>query len=86
MKKKNINNILFLIPSLLLTSCQQVDTTRMLHDLLGHPYSKETITKEATCTEEGSKTLECECGKITEKKIPANNNKVLKQLKKKKVF
>ena len=39
-----------------------------------HKYTKETVIKEATCTEEGTKKLECECGYSKNQTIPAKGH------------
>ena len=43
-----------------------------LDNLVNTPIS--TIVKDATCLEEGSKTLGCECGAVIEEKIPAKGH------------
>lgn len=40
------------------------------HTLLDHKFVNESIVVEATCTQEGSKILYCECGAYIEEKIP----------------
>lgn len=74
MKNKNIKKIILLIP-LLFASCKQANNEKPLHNLLEHQFINETIIKPATCLEEGSKTLKCECGAIIEEKIPATGHK-----------
>lgn len=41
-----------------------------LENLHSHAYTKETITKAATCTVQGEKKLSCECGDFITEKIP----------------
>ena len=40
-----------------------------------HEYNKETVTKNATCTEKGEKKLSCECGEFILEEIPAAGHK-----------
>ena len=50
--------------------CGDADTNTEAHT---HSYT-ETITKEATCTEEGERALVCECGDTKTESIPAKGH------------
>ena len=67
MKKNKIKKLLFLIP-FLFSSCQTIDDSKSIHNLLEHQFNKEVIKEEATCLEDGKKILECECGATIEEK------------------
>jgi len=46
-----------------------------LKDPHTHAYTKATVTKQASCTEDGEKKLTCECGEFVTEKIPATGHK-----------
>lgn len=57
------------------TECGQIIpgtelTIPVLHE---HKYTEE-VTKQPTCTEEGEKTLTCECGDVKTESIPVSHN------------
>ncbi len=49
-----------------------------LEQLHTHEYTKETVTKKATCTEKGEKKLSCECGDFITEEIAVIAHKEVK--------
>ena len=49
-----------------------------LEQLHTHEYTKETVTKKATCTEKGEKKIVCECGDFITEAIAATGHKEVK--------
>lgn len=81
MKHKTFKLLSVCISMILLAGCNTNTPSDNGHNALQHEFKTEVITKNATCLENGTKQLKCDCGSYIEETIYATGHKYVWETK-----